>query len=95
MVTVVVKHYLTSEGRRYFPSWIEEGKHVLDSFEGFRSIIQVEELQAGHTTCLLMTFDSMEELKTWSSSTAHDQLMDKLRPFMKRDQQSRIFVEKN
>lgn len=95
MVTVLVKHYLTSEGRRYFPSWIDEGKEVLDDFDGFHAIRQVEEVRSGHETCLIMNFKSLEQLNTWSSSRAHHELMKKLNPFMKRGPQSRIFVDKN
>lgn len=91
MVIVFVEHFLNEEGQRYFPTWIEEIAEVLRDFEGFLSIRQLTDVEDPERCHLLLRFESVELLRAWADSDAHDRMIDRLAPYQKRKQTSEIF----
>lgn len=91
MVLVIVEHFLTDEGMNFFPQWIEQTRHMLEKFEGFISINQVESVPHENRTLLLLNFQSLSKLKVWSSSQDHKQILEKLTPYRLVKQKSQIY----
>ena len=91
MLVIHVEHFLTPEGQRIFPEWIAEAASVLRDREGFISVQQLISLSNPDECHLLLEFESLELLRRWSSSQAHDQLIAKLAPYRVKKQQARIF----
>ncbi len=93
MILIFVEHFLTKEGQAYFTSWIDEIQNVLKEFEGFYTIKKLEDLENEQRSLLLLKFESLELLRQWSKSEAHDQMIKKLQKFRIKKQQSQILRE--
>lgn len=91
MILVVVEHFLDDEGRRYFPTWIDEIAEVLRDFEGFISIRQLTDIDDPERCQLLLRFENRELLRAWADSDEHDRMIDRLAPYQTRKQTSTIF----
>jgi len=91
MIVVFVEHFLNDEGQRYFPTWIDEIAEVLRDVEGFISIRQLHDTDQPDRCVLLLRFESMDLLRAWADSTAHDRMIDRLAPYQTRTQTSEIF----
>ena len=78
MVIVLVEHFLSEEGQRYFPEWIEEIAEVLRGFEGFISIRQLTDVENPERCHLLLRFESLDLLRAWADSEEHDQMIERL-----------------
>ncbi|MGB3798369.1 MAG: antibiotic biosynthesis monooxygenase [Lewinella sp.] len=74
MLTVFAEHYLTAEGRVYFPTWTTELGKALKSVRGFRQLEGVEDVERPDRLLLLLTFDNTKALMRWSSSDEHRQM---------------------
>lgn len=94
MIMVLIEHFLTTEGRAYLAHWVDELCPILEEFEGFRS---VQQLQLIHTNPnrahLALKFQTLEQLKTWARSEEHQQHLEKLAPYMLQKPHSQIFEE--
>ena len=91
MILVHVQHFLDSEGQRYFPTWLAETAHTLRSFEGFISLRRLRHVEEPEGCYLALEFQSLDLLRRWSKSSAHDALIAKLIPYRHRKQRSQIF----
>lgn len=91
MIVVVVEHFLNEDGQRYFPTWIEEIAEVLRDVEGFISIRQLNDVDDPERCLLLLRFESIDLLRAWADSEAHDRMIDRLSPYQTRKQTSEIF----
>jgi antibiotic biosynthesis monooxygenase (ABM) superfamily enzyme len=92
MIIVLVEHFLSEAGRQYFPAWIKEVETVLGRWDGFVKIEQIQDVESENSTHLLLQFESLALLRTWSKSEEHDQMIAKLTPFRLKKQQSRVFT---
>ncbi len=91
MVIVIVEHYLSEKGKSYFPEWIELAKKILNEKDGFISINQLENISKEVDTNILLEFNSLENLRKWSKSDEHHQLLLKISPFQLKKQFSVIY----
>ena len=91
MILVIVEHFLTDDGMKFFPEWIRKTNEILLSFEGFISLEQIESIPNENRTLLLLRFTSIEQLRAWSSSSAHQQALDELMPYRLVKQKSLIY----
>jgi antibiotic biosynthesis monooxygenase (ABM) superfamily enzyme len=91
MIVVLVEHFLSEEGQRYFPTWIEETAEVLRDFDGFVSIRQLTDIDNPERCQLLLRFESLDLLRAWADSEEHDRMIGRLAPYQKREQNSEIF----
>jgi antibiotic biosynthesis monooxygenase (ABM) superfamily enzyme len=91
MIIVFVEHFLSEDGQRYFPTWIEEIAEVLREFEGFISIRQLTDIDNPERCQLLLRFESLDLLRDWADSDEHDRMIERLAPYRKRKQTSEIF----
>lgn len=90
MVIVIVEHFLSTKGQNYFPRWLSDTATILKNSEGFVSIDFIEKVGACGT-CLLLKFDSLENLRTWSGSEEHSQALDRLSQYQVKKQISQIY----
>ena len=90
MVIVIVEHFLTAEGRGYFSRWLNNTATILKNFTGFVSIDSVEKVDT-HGTFLLLKFNSLENLRTWSGSEEHSQALNRLSRYQIKKQISQIY----
>ncbi|WP_116107179.1 antibiotic biosynthesis monooxygenase family protein [Lewinella sp. IMCC34191] len=74
MLTVFAEHYLTPEGRMYFPNWTTELGQALTSCRGFQKLEVVEDVERPDRLLLLLGFEDTESLMRWSSSQEHRRL---------------------
>ena len=91
MIIVQVQHFLNVEGQQRFPTWLGRMGVVLSRFEGFISIRQIQLVNKPQECYLLIEFESVELLRNWVTSKAHDDLIAQLAPFSAKPQESRIF----
>lgn len=91
MILVIVEHFLTDDGMKFFPEWIRKTNAILLSFEGFISLEQIESIPNENRTLLLLRFTSTVHLRTWSTSSAHQQVLDELTPYRLVKQKSHIY----
>ncbi len=91
MIIVHVQHFLTEEGKAFFPEWIDHVRNELQNFDGFIELHQAVSLRNSNETHLFLTFESLDSLKIWSTSKCHDLFIEKLAPFMVKKQESTIF----
>ncbi len=91
MILVVVEHFLTDEGMHFFPKWIKKTQHVLKNFEGFISLEQVQSIPHENRTLLLLRFQSLPQLRFWSSSIEHEEVLEELRSYRLVKQKSQIY----
>ncbi|PPK87434.1 hypothetical protein CLV84_0375 [Neolewinella xylanilytica] len=75
MLTVFSEHYLTPDGRLYFPTWTAELHRSLAKFDGFSKLEAVEDLERPERQLLWITFHDMESMLRWSSSCDHRRVM--------------------
>lgn len=91
MISVHVQHFLNQEGIDYFPEWIEKGKKVLKTFDGFISMKQILYPTKPEETHLILNFDTEKNLKRWSKSAEHHNYLYVLREFTLKKHESSIF----
>lgn len=91
MLLIVVEHFLTADGKYYFPEWIEQVHEKLKAFDGFLSIEIIQDVEVTSRDLLLMRFENMELLRQWSNSQVHADMLTMLRPYMMKRQKSQIF----
>ncbi len=91
MIYLFVEHFLTEEGKEYFPHWINIERGELKKFDGFVRIEQLEDMENFFRSILLLNFDVNENLNIWASSKEHELLIEKLNPLMIRKQVSQVF----
>lgn len=91
MIVVHVQHFLTPEGRQRFDDWLRAVAGALQDFDGFRSLRRLRPVDAPDECHLLLTFASLDQLRTWADSETHDALIERLKPFRLRKQRSQIF----
>jgi antibiotic biosynthesis monooxygenase (ABM) superfamily enzyme len=90
MVLVHVQHFLDADGRQYFSEWVDEVREELRSFRGFRSLREIERVEAPDEMHLLLSFGAEPQLRRWAKSDAHDRLLARLEPYLRRVQDSTI-----
>ncbi len=93
MILVQVEHYLSKEGQKLFPEWIERIAHVLQDFDGFISIKRLSLMDHPGECHLLLKFENTNKLKDWVSSDLHDQFVEELAVYCHKKPYSRIFKE--
>lgn len=77
MIIVKVKHYLNSEGIKYFPIWFEYLKNYLTKRKGFVDIGY--SIAAEASLCnIVLFFDCNENLNDWAKSDEHIKIISKL-----------------
>jgi len=91
MIIVIVEHYLNQEGKLYFPSWIKETEKILLKWSGFNCIKQLKKDNDKTETSLYLEFNSLDELHIWSSSLDHSEILNRLKPFRIKKQDSMIY----
>lgn len=91
MVFVIVEHFLTDAGMDFFPKWIIKIRKALETFEGFISVEQVESVPHENRTLLLLRFQSLSQLKGWSSSPEHKKILEELISFRLVRQKSQVY----
>ncbi len=74
-----------------FPVWLKEAVDTLQDFDGFISVRQLIPIDSPDECHLLLEFENIELLRSWASSRAHDDLIEKLAPYRERKQRSTIF----
>ncbi len=77
MIIVKVKHYLNSEGIKYFPVWFEYLKNYLTKRKGFMDIGYSIEQEESFCKIVLL-FDCNENLNVWAKSDEHMRIIGKL-----------------
>ncbi|MGR3809941.1 antibiotic biosynthesis monooxygenase family protein [Jiulongibacter sp. NS-SX5] len=83
MITAFIEHTLTVEGEQYFDKWIIQERERLQHFQGFEGIERVSDIQNPERILLFLRFDTVENLKNWSKSAEHGELLANLQKFMK------------
>ena len=73
MIVVHVQHYLNKEGSDYFPEWLGSVANTIQIFEGFVTISQLTDVENKEACHLLLTFDSLPQLRNWSKSQEHNE----------------------
>lgn len=91
MVIVLVEHFLTDEGKRLLPAWIDSVREALGDYPGFVGIEQIKDEADANRTLLFLQFDTLENLRHWTRSEAHESLLAELEPRMVQKQKSQIF----
>ena len=92
MLTVFVEHFLTAAGREYFPNWVEEVRAAVVPFCGYRSLRIVTDVEQPERCLLFLEFAAVAELRVWGSSEAHRRVLEKIRPYQVRKQQSQLLL---
>ena len=59
--------------------------------EGFGSIVQLSSVNQEERTVLMMQFANLDNLKSWAASEGHAQLLELLKSFMLKKQQTQLF----
>ena len=91
MIIVLVEHYLTDEGRKEFPEWIDRVRVIVKEFEGYISLKHLIDVQNEARSLLELRFESLELLRKWSKSEAHDKAILELLEVRVKKQYSQIF----
>lgn len=94
MITVLVEHFLSPEGKEHFPDWLNKVKMKLAHFEGFISLQQVWDVEDRERILLELKFSTLNQLKKWASSSEHNAMIDVIKPFQIQKQRSQIFSDK-
>jgi len=91
MIMVLVKHFLNEEGRAIFPDWVRETREVLKKYPGFVSLQRIQPLNQPEECYMLLSFESMKDLKNWSASDEHKEIMNRLKPYRTQPPLPQIF----
>ncbi len=92
MVYVIAEHFLNTTGKEYFPKWIQEVKKIVTNFEGFHSLEIVKDVNENEKTILILQFLTIEYLRVWSKSKAHDNSIQLLSQYAIKKLESRILI---
>ena len=87
---VFVEHYLTPEGRAYFPNWIEAVRDAVSSFPGYHSLTEMVDVERPDRCLLLLNFNTLQDLRKWGGSEAHSIVLARIQPFQTRKQFSQL-----
>ncbi|MAX80152.1 MAG: hypothetical protein CL843_08245 [Crocinitomicaceae bacterium] len=88
---VIIEHYLTPEGKAYFPSWLKAAKKLLEPYKGFEKLEHIQLVKEPERTLILLRFASAAELMVWGKSDDHADLLKLLEPYMIQKQYSQQF----
>ena len=88
---VIVEHFLNEKGEAIFPDWIRTTRELLQSYDGFISLVQLKSFDDENRTLLELRFENMQLLRSWSKSDAHDQTIDQLSEYRNKKQVSQVF----
>jgi antibiotic biosynthesis monooxygenase (ABM) superfamily enzyme len=91
MVYVFVEHFLNDQGYQYFTNWVSQVADELSYFQGFLSIEILRDVKNPQRNLLLLKFDQLENLRSWSKSKKHQNCLSQLKPYMVKKQWSQIF----
>ena len=91
MIGVLVEHFLDPEGKALFSQWIQRIKLPLSQFEGYVDIQELRDVEHEGRSLLYLRFHSLEELRNWAKSEAHELALAELKPYMEKKQKSQIF----
>lgn len=91
MIVAIVQHYLNKKGQQVFPEWISQVEQKLSSFDGFMGIEKIENVRFPEICCLMLQFDTTENLKKWSQSIDHGLLVNELTKYCLQPYRSQIF----
>ena len=84
MFLVLVRHYLSDEGKEYFKEqWFPIVEDIISQKNGFISIEYSEELP----DCMFITikFQNKETFFLWNTHSLHDDVINKLDSYRSRD----------
>ena len=82
MILIHGQHFLTDEGRSYFPIFIKNIEIAMKEYnKGFISIRQIKKVNESDETHFLLEYESFELLKEFSKTTAHDNIQSTLKKF--------------
>lgn len=73
-----IKHYLTDEGKDFFPRWFEEASEIIQTQPGF---VQAKYAYENDCVHVWVEFHNEENLLNWASSDLHSELVSKLDKF--------------
>ena len=91
MIHVIVKHYLSKEGKEYFAEWIEEVKKRTSTFEGFVSTQEGYLLGSDRASVIVLEWENEESLRIWRSSKGHEEILDMLHPYQVGGSEAQFF----
>lgn len=91
MILVIVEHFLTEDGKIFFPEWLKLAENELIQYQGFIKIQKIDDVENDQRSLILLQFDKLENLKNWSKSEIHDNCLEQLKPYMIQKQKSQIF----
>lgn len=88
-----VRHFLSKQGKDFFPSYIQElnemaKKSVPTFIKAFHGISECHSEQ----TQLVIFFENKEGLFSWLATEHHEMLLAKLKPYMLKDWQVEGFT---
>ncbi len=86
-----ITHYLTEDGKRFFPVWLQRLRRAANETPGFDRIMQVREREHQRATHLILRFENQEGLLNWQHNGAHYDLLSELSPYLLQPSDIRYF----
>ncbi len=94
MILVCIEHFLSAEGRHYFPRWLQHVAKILRKQPGFQGIRRLKEVQGGEECIWLLEFSDLTQLECWLNSEAYAEAISLLESYtLKPPNFSRYYFE--
>lgn len=92
---VLVEHHLAAGMHSRFDDWLERTGLRLADWPGFLSLERLTVTDRPERYHLLLRFESVRELRAWSSSPAHEEALAELEDEMLKKQSSTVFTARS
>ena len=91
MISKHIKHYLTAEGKKFFPSWLQRLQQARHEVSGFSDILLGKERGDEEATHLVLLFQDQRALDQWIDNATHRELLPALQSYLYRPSEIQTF----
>ncbi len=86
-----ITHYLTEDGKQFFPQWLEHLRVAASDTPGFDGISLGREQDDEQSLHLILRFKDKQGLLNWQHNGAHYDLLSQLSPYLLKPSDIRYF----
>jgi|GEM_PF-6892784 len=91
MISKHIKHYLTTEGKQFLPSWLQRLQQARHEVPGFKDILLGKESGDEEATHLILLFQDQSALDRWIDNATHRELLAALQGYLYRPSEIQTF----
>ncbi len=81
MLLKYIQHFVSSEGRAFFPDWFASVTDAMRHIKGFITAHYVFDARDPSKIHFFMYFDDAEALARWTATSTHESVLKTLSPY--------------